>query len=191
MSMIHDLDHVLAAHRTAMTSEEFMAILTDATSSTDTLTAAERDFLTEHGGASIDAVDPARQSEAHQQIVLASVAGDAEAARDGYTTGEVAAKFGIKPANVRREVVGGGLYVAGRTRRREHVFPRWQFDENGPLPGLREVLAELPVDYHPLDVASFMTTPDETLGGRTPAAWLAGGGAVETVADLAGQLGYQ
>lgn len=72
-----------------------------------------------------------------------------------------------------------------------HIFPRWQFTDDGPLPGLRRVLAALPVDYHPLDVAQFMTSDNEALRERSPAQWLANGGSVQTVADLAGQLGYQ
>ncbi|MBB2890042.1 hypothetical protein [Flexivirga oryzae] len=190
-SMIHDLDRVLADHRASMSPQEFMEILIEATESTDTMTAAERSFLVEHGGVPADAVDPAHQTVALVRNAADTAAAQRHAVEQGYTTGQVATKFGMKPANIRRDVSNGRLYVAGRARTGEHVFPRWQFTDDGPLPGLRDVLAALPADHHPLDVAAFMTTPQQSLNGRSPAAWLATGGAVHVVAELADELGRQ
>jgi|SRR5690625_2621919 len=90
----------------------------------------------------------------------------------------------------------GDLYVAGRSRGRgrgrgrEHSFPAWQFTDAGPLPELRAVLAAMPEDYHPLDVASVMTSPHESLGDRSPADWLAGGGDPSLVVALVDELGW-
>lgn len=39
-------------------------------------------------------------------------------------------------------------------------LPLWQFNNDEPIPGLRAVLAALPADLHPLEVAGVMTTPD-------------------------------
>lgn len=189
MSVLPDLDRVLTDRHATIDSEEFMEILVEATDSTDTMTAAERSFLVEHGGVSTEAVDPANQTVALIQNAAEAAAAQREAVEQGYTTAQVAEKFSLQRANVRRSVINGSLYAVGRTRSGEHVLPRWQFTEDGPLPGLREVLAAFPTDYHPLDVATFMTTPDQALGDRTPAYWLATGGAVHAVAELADELG--
>ena len=164
----HSLDRALARHGAEMDADEFLAILAEATDSTDTLTADEQALLIDSGGMSPEAVAPDAQSRARRQIVVRSARADADAARDGFTTSEVAQRFDIAPSNIRREVARRGLYVAGRTRRREHVFPRWQFTPDGSLPGLRAVLAVIPEDFHPLDVAAFMATPSEMLGDRRP-----------------------
>lgn len=174
-----------------LAAEEFLNILADATASTETLTSAEQGFLVSQGGIPASSVEAGTAATARVSIAAAAAQADADAVRDGYTTSEVAELFGLKTANVRRDVASRSLFVAGRTRSREHVFPRWQFDGTGPLPGLREVLAALPNDYHPLDVASFMTTAHDELGGRTPAEWLSGGGTPSVVAGLADELGYQ
>lgn len=184
------LPGVLARHGSDMAPEEFLAILTDAVDSTDALTAHEQRVLVAEGGIGADAVAPGAQAEGRRQIAVRSAEADATATRDGYTTSEVAERFTIAPANVRRLVRRGGLYVvAHRTRNREHIFPRWQFTADGPLPGLDLVLVALPDDLHPLDVAAWMTAPQESLRGRTPVGWLAGGGDPDRVAALADELG--
>jgi|CXWJ01.1.fsa_nt_gi hypothetical protein len=185
------LGHELDSRGVHIEVGEFLDILADVVASTEALTSAEQDFLVSQGGVSAEAVDPDRLATARVAIVAAATQADADALGNGYTTSEVARLFGLKTANVRRDVASRSLYVAGRTRNREHVFPRWQFGDAGPLPGLREVLAKLPEDYHPLDVASFMTTAHTELGGRTPAEWLSSGGAPAVVAGLADELGYQ
>ena len=184
------LGHELDSRGVHLQVEEFLDILADAVTSTEELTAAERDFLVAQGGIPETAVDSARLAAGQVAIAAAATHAAADALRDGYTTSEVARLFGLKAANVRRDVASRSLYVAGRARNREHVFPRWQFGDSGPLPGLREVLAALPEDYHPLDVAGFMTTAQEGLGGRTPVEWLIDGGAPAVVAALADELGY-
>lgn len=181
------LGQVLAARGAAIGPEEFLAILAEAVDSTDTLTDSERDFLIHHGGVAPDAFDASRLAEARQRIALAAAKADAEAAH-GYTTREVAQVLGTAAANVRRGVARGELFVGGRRRNREHVFPAWQFNDGRALPHLREVVAALPDDMHPLDVQTFMTTPREALRDRTPVNWLAGGGSPEPVLKAAEDL---
>lgn len=155
------------------------------------LTGAEQDFLDSAGGVPTEVFSADSLAAAQGMVVAAYTQADAEAVRDGYTTSDVVRLLGWKPEKVRREVARRGLYVAGRARNREHVFPRWQFTESGRLPGLREVLAVIPGDYHPLDVAAFMTASNDSLGGRSPSEWLAGGRPLDAVVDLADELGYQ
>lgn len=187
MQPLPNLDLVLARHGVSMDADEFWSILTEAVESTDTLTADEQLFLADHGGL-LPETDPVNQTAARQRLAIAAARADAEAVGDGYTTTEVAKRFGLAPSNIRRAALRRSLYVAGRTRRREHVFPRWQFTAEGPLPGLREVLAALPEGVHPLDVATFMTTSNDALGERSPVEWLAGGGAPGRAAQAADEL---
>lgn len=172
-----------------MGSAEFLAVLDDLASSTDTLSAGEQRFLVDQGIATVEEVDPARQVGARRRLTAAAVRADAAALDDGDTTGDVARMLRTAPANVRRAISRGEMYTAGRTRNREHILPRWQFRSGRPLPGLADVLAVIPDDYHPLDVGSFFTTPAESLRGRTPADWLAGHGDPHAVTRLADELG--
>jgi hypothetical protein len=70
-------------------------------------------------------------------------------------------------------------------------LPRFQFERRSALPGLAKVLAELPEDLHPLDVAAWFTLPNPDLEkgeadeGISPRAWLLHGGDIETVVALA------
>ena len=75
------LDHALARHGAKMDADEFLAILAEATDSTDTITADEQALLIDNGGVSREAVTPEQQAIARRQIVVQSVRADAEAAR--------------------------------------------------------------------------------------------------------------
>lgn len=185
------IDDALARHHVDISAEDFLAILADATGSTDTLTDGERQFLVEHGGVDPIALTDDRQQAALHAIAVQTVRADVQAYRSSLTTREVSERYGMAPANIRRMVAQKSLYVAGRTRRSQHLFPAWQFREDGPLPGLREVIEAIPGDFHPLDVETFMTTANEALDDRSPAAWLSGGGDPGRIAELAAELGYR
>lgn len=165
-----------------------MSILADVFDSTETLTEAERAFLIEEGGVSVDAFSHAFQAAARQRIVLQAAKADADAGR-GLTTREVAQLLGAATANVRRSAIRGDLFTSGHGRNREHVFPTWQFRDDRPLPGLREVMNALPPEVHPLDVETFMTTRREPLGDRNSVDWLSTGGDPAPVVRLAEDLG--
>ncbi len=181
------LGRVLTQRGVEISPDEFLSILAEAVDSTDTLTGAERDFLIQHGSVSPDAFDPTRLTQARQRIAQDAAKADAEAAQ-GHTTSEVAQMLGTAAANVRRGIARGDLFAAGTGRNREHVLPAWQFHHGRALPHLRDIITALPEDMHPLDVQTFMTTPRESLGERTPAEWLASGGAPEPVTRLADDL---
>src|SRR5699024_3203415 len=107
------IDRALSRYGAPKNADEFLAILTEAVDSTDILTAAEQQSLTTHGGIDPEAVDPTRQGQARRQIAVSATEADATATREGYTTGDVADMLEIAPANVRRLVKRGDLYVAG------------------------------------------------------------------------------
>lgn len=182
------LGQVLASAGSSLSPAEFLSILSDAVDSTDTLTQPERAFLRNHGGVEPDVFDSQRLAEARQRIAGEAAKADSDANRGGYTTTEVAELLGVATANVRRSAARGELYASVLRHNREHVFADWQFSGGRPIPHLRDVLPALPTDMHPLDVAAFMTTPHDGLGGRTVAEWLTGGGSVDPVVQLADAL---
>ncbi len=187
----HVLGRVLASAGSSLSPAEFMSILGDAVDSTDTMTESERTFLHGSGGVAPDALDPRRLAAARRRIAIEAEKADRDATRDGYTTGEVARLLDTAAANIRRSAIRGDLYSSGLRRGRERVFPAWQFPGGRPIPHLRDVLAALPGDLHPLDVATFMTTPRAALQGRAVADWLADGGGADPAIRLADDLARQ
>lgn len=98
-----------------------------------------------------------------------------EAVIDSLSDDEVADFLSIGTRQVRRRAQMNELYffVVGKRRR----YPAWQFDERlGTLPGLRGVVQEIPTDWGPERVRSFMTTlaPGLKVRGEpiTPQTWL-------------------
>lgn len=182
------LGQVLAAAGSSLSPADFLSILGDAVDSTDTLTGPERTFLLVHAGVAPDVFDQRRVAQARQRIAVEAAKADSDATRGGYTTSEAARLLGTAPANVRRTAARGDLYTSGLRHNREHVFPAWQFPGGRPLPHLRKVISALPADMHPLDMATFMTAPQETLGNRSVAEWLADGGTTDPAVRLADGL---
>lgn len=184
------LAEVLSRHGSTMEPKEYAAIFAEvADATTDTLTEAEHRFLVEEGGVDPALLTPESQVAAQARIKIETARADAVAARRSLGTREVASLLGTAAANVRRAAGSGDLYTAGRGRNREHSFPAWQFADGEPLPSLRAVIEALPTDLHPLDVEYFMTSVQETLRGRSPVAWLSGGGDPARVVRLADELG--
>lgn len=131
-----------------------------------------------------------------QDKVMEAAAQDTTAATVALVAGsrsvaELAAALGVDASRVRHRAGDGALYAVkvGRTNR----FPAWQLDASDrPIPGLREVLAALPDDLHPLEIEGFMLAcqPELRVGRRelNPRDWLLGGGDPTVVATLADSL---
>lgn len=180
-------------HRNASISAEVVLdVLVEAVGASEPLTEGEQQFLIEHAEASRNDFTIEAQTLTTVEITTRQADADLRARSRVMTTSEVARFLGRAPSNVRRSLSAGNLYALGAsTPGRERLFPEWQFMQDGrTLPGLRAVLASLPDDYHPLDVEEFMVGSQESLRGRSPAVWLAGGGTVETVVDIADELGW-
>lgn len=185
------LEHVLHHHGVALSAQEFVEILSEAADASEPLTEGEQAFLVEHASVAGQQFASDAYEHVHLRVAQAKAVADQETRARSLTTSEVAQLFGQATSNVRRTLAEGRLYSVGSTRARERLFPDWQFTPDGRvLPGLRDVLAAFPVDFHPLDIESFMLTPNDALGQRSPISWLAGGGDVHTVAELAEQLAY-
>jgi hypothetical protein len=150
------------------------------------LTEAEAGILREHGG-----VEPIGDEYAVRKAVLRSASSNlAELTRESLSVGQAAALLLVDGSRVRHRVRDRALYAfkIGAGLR----LPSWQFARHASIPGLRAVLAALPADLHPLEVAGFMTTAEADLAvGEQPTSprdWLIGGGDVSVVVDLAAQL---
>ncbi|MGH3090685.1 MAG: hypothetical protein ACRDSJ_25680 [Rubrobacteraceae bacterium] len=112
------------------------------------------------------------------------------------TESEVREMLGVGASRVRQRVADGSLYAisVGRERR----FPSFQFDGRTLVPGIGEVLKALPDDLHPLEVESWLTSPDpdltmdgedgETSEALSPREWLISGGSVEALLPTARDL---
>lgn len=150
------------------------------------LTDAESTLIEQHGGL---AGEPSQHQATKAALLSASDSLAAEI-RGSLPVEAVALLLDIDASRVRHRVRDGALYgfKIGASRR----LPAWQFEDDAPIPGLRAVLAALPEDLHPLEVAGFMTTLIEDLAvadvPRSPRDWLSGGGAVAAVVELARDL---
>jgi hypothetical protein len=104
-----------------------------------------------------------------------------------YTTTEAAEQLEVDISRIRQRLRERSLY--GVEYDGEKRLPRFQFERQCVLPGLREVLQALPEDLNPLDVAEWFLSPNPDLEMRqrvlSPRQWLLSGGAVERAVILA------
>lgn len=148
----------------------------------------EREFLERHGG-----VEAAGPDEVSRRSVLVAATG-AIRRQLTWDVGQVAELLGVSPSRVRHRIAERALYALP-ARDRKRRFPRWQFVEDGVLPGLDLVLRELPGDLHPAEVEAFFLRPHaaipalrEGAESASPREWLASGGDPDVVVDAAGFL---
>jgi hypothetical protein len=138
----------------------------------------------------LDRIGPRPRPRAVPSATAATVAEAIELLGSSRAVGQVAEDLGVDPSRIRHRVADGALYAVRIGRRL--LLPAWQFNEGFPLPSLAAVMAALPPNLHPLEVAGFMTSPQEDLELRgtlvSPKKWLAGGGDPSTVIELAKSL---
>lgn len=150
------------------------------------LTAHDESVLREHGGVASTGDEPAVR-----RSVLGSASSNlAEQTRGSLSVEQVAKLLLVDGSRVRHRVRDRALYAfkVGAGLR----LPTWQFERHEAIPGLRSLLAAFPPELHPLEVAGFMTTPTSDLvvadEAISPRDWLAGGGDIGAVVELARQL---
>ncbi len=121
--------------------------------------------------------DPLAQSIADYMALLET----------SYTTSEAAKHLKVDVSRVRQRLREGTLF--GIEYDGERRLPRFQFERRQVLPGLRKVMAALPVGLNPLDVAQWFLAPnlDLEVGEEnwSPREWLLHGNSLETVVALA------
>jgi hypothetical protein len=110
---------------------------------------------------------------------------------DALSVKQAAFALGVSEGRIRQRLAARTLF--GVQAAQGWRLPRFQFTENGQLlRGLERVLPALPTDVHPVVVTSFLDRPHEDLlvdgVATSPAAWLDGGGPVDAVVALAGDL---
>jgi len=124
--------------------------------------------------------DPAAQTLAKSVALIDSALSVAEAAR----------RLRVDQSRVRQLVSARALY--GMKVRGQWHLPSFQFTRGGAVPGIQEVLRELPDDLHPVEVLEWFRNPDPDLeiNGRlvSPLDWLASGGDPETASVVARDL---
>jgi hypothetical protein len=106
-----------------------------------------------------------------------------------YSTSEAASYMKVDASRIRQRLREHSLF--GIDYDGEKRLPRFQFERKRVLPGIREVLAALPPDLNPLDVAEWFLSPNPDLEidaqemPLSPREWLLKGNAVEPVVMLA------
>jgi hypothetical protein len=106
-----------------------------------------------------------------------------------YSTSEAASYLKVDASRVRQRLREHSLF--GIDYDGEKRLPRFQFERKQVLPGIREVIAALPADLNPLDVAEWFlsSNPDLEINAQemplSPREWLLKGHAVEAVVKLA------
>ena len=106
-----------------------------------------------------------------------------------YSTSQAAKYLKVDASRVRQRLREHSLF--GIDYDGEKRLPRFQFERAKVIPGIREVLAALPKELNPLDVAEWFLSPNPDLevedheNPLSPRDWLLKGHAVETVAALA------
>jgi hypothetical protein len=108
-----------------------------------------------------------------------------------YTTREAAKYLGVDASRIRqrlREHSLFGIDYQGKKR-----LPRFQFERGQVIPEMGKVLAALPKDLNPLDVAEWFLSPNTDLEVEdeelSPREWLVSGREVAAVVALARGLG--
>jgi len=128
-----------------------------------------------------------------ERASLRTAVKDAAIRSSALTVRQAAKQLGVTDGRIRQRLTARtlhGMLVDGAWQ-----LPRWQFGEDGkPIRGLEKVLPRLPEGMHPVAVHAWLTTPksDLELDGDpiSPVQWLAGGGKVDEVTALVGDLDW-
>jgi hypothetical protein len=176
------------ARRHLLENEPLRARSSDGTSVPHALSATEIDALQSVGLSTVrwsrrGRTDPLAQSIADYMALLDT----------SLTTAQAAKYLKVDPSRIRQRLRERSLY--GIEYDGEKRLPRFQFERHKVVPGLAQVLAELPVQLSPLDVAEWFLSPNPDLeldDGSVPVSpreWLLSGRAVQSVVALA--RGYE
>lgn len=110
------------------------------------------------------------------------------------SVGEAARHLGVNPSRVRQRLAGSRPTLYGIKRDNEWYVPRFQLSEDGAVPGIGAVIAELDRELHPVAVLRWFTAPnpdlepEEGASGLSPLEWLRAGYDPAAVARIAADL---
>ena len=172
------------ARQHLLENEPLRARSSEGTSVPHALSAAEIDALRSLG------LSTERWRRAGRTDPLAQSIADYMALLDtSLTTGQAAKYLKVDPSRIRQRLRERSLY--GIAYDGEKRLPRLQFERRKVIPGLANVLAELPARLSPLDVAEWFLSPNPDLeiedrsAPVSPREWLLSGRPVESVVALA------
>lgn len=186
------LESALNRRGNPMSVDAFMDILREMSEPTsEPLSTGERAFLLETTNLTEEDLTPRAHESARIRVAEDRALAEKEARDSALTTGEVSELLGRQGASIRRSKLAGDLYALPTGNGRTTLFPAWQFEGNQVVPGLRTIIPNFPQYVHPLTIQQFMTEEKEELDCRSPVEWLMAGGAVEAVASLVAELGYE
>jgi hypothetical protein len=150
------------------------------------LTAAEVEAL-DRGG-----LDLSPKKDGEESPLARTTARYAALLGTSLTTADAAARLRVEPSRVRQRLAEGTLY--GIRSPQGWRLPAFQFQEDGPLPSVGEVIALLSSHLHPLAVHNFFTLPSADLHAPeldrdlSPREWLQAGYPPQAVAELAAHV---
>lgn len=172
------------ARQHLLENEPLRARSSDGTSVSHAMSAAEIDALRSVG------LSTERWRRAGRTDPLAQSIADYMALLDtSLTTAQAAKYLKVDTSRIRQRLRERSLY--GIAYDGEKRLPRFQFERRKVIPGLADVLVELPARLGPLDVAEWFLSPnpDLELEERTapisPREWLLSGRPVQSVVVLA------
>lgn len=171
----------------------FLELVRDATESLRTvrsldpgqqLSASEAEVL-ERGGFSLK---HSRRAEA--QPLSRTVAVYVAMMDDALSVAEAAKRLRVDQSRIRQLLSNGSLY--GLKVKGEWRLPRFQFTTRGLVPGIQQLLRALPEDLHPVEVLTWLSSPDPDLEvgeqSLSPLEWVRSGGDPERASVVARDL---
>jgi len=149
------------------------------------------------GGLSQSEVEVLREGgveigEARRAAVDASIAQFAVLINSSITVAQAASRLGVDAGRVRQRLGERSLFGLKLGSNEWHL-PAFQFEQlGGEVPHLGQVLRRLPPDLHPIELVTWLTSPDAELQVEeeavTPLEWLKSGGDPAPVLQIAGHL---
>lgn len=109
---------------------------------------------------------------------------------DALSVAEAAKRLRVDQSRIRQLLSNGSLY--GLKVKGEWRLPRFQFTTRGLVPGIQQLLRALPEDLHPVEVLTWLSSPDPDLEvgeqSLSPLEWVRSGGDPERASVVARDL---
>jgi len=148
------------------------------------LTAAEIDVLESVGMSTAPWVSGPKHDP-----LISSIADYMALLETSFTTGQAAKFLKVDVSRIRQRLRERSLF--GIEYDGDRLLPRFQFERQRALPGLREVIGALPENLNPLDVAEWFLSPNPDLefsdqdAPLSPRDWLLRGKSTAAIVALA------
>lgn len=179
-------DEIFDVARAFLRSHPFLSPIPPAPPAANELSAHELSVLAEGGFP-----EPGPSALRHNIAVLAGEVG--VMITSALSQADAAELLGVDQSRIRQRISQGTLFtVSGATGAK--VLPKFQFTEEGALPGLEKILPVINAEAHPVSVQRFFITPNADLysdileSELSPRDWLIAGHSPEPVIRMAADL---